>query len=86
MPPSHADVGAKTQVPEPGLQLSTVHGSLSLHATGLDPTHTPLLQVSTVVHESPSVQAPPWLVVVERQPPSTGLQASSVQLLLSLQI
>jgi hypothetical protein len=42
--------------PVAGLQVSSVHGLLSLQPSAGPPTHTPPLQVSAVVHAFPSLQ------------------------------
>ena len=69
------------QVPLPVLQLSSVHGLLSLHTTA-EPVHLPLAQTSPVVQALPSVQAAVLAVIT--QPPVLASQASLVHGLLSL--
>jgi hypothetical protein len=41
---------------------------------GLAPVHTPLWQVSTCVHASPSSQGVPFVLIGLVQSPSSGLQ------------
>jgi hypothetical protein len=64
------------------LHESSVQPLPSLQPSGADPTHTPLEQVSTVVHAFPSSQAAVLFVCTQ---PVAGLHESSVQPLPSLQ-
>jgi hypothetical protein len=81
-PSSHElALGAFTH-PLPELQVSVVQALPSLQLGGAPPTHAPPLQVSAVVHASPSSQ--PNALFVNTQP-EAGLHESEVQTLLSLQ-
>jgi hypothetical protein len=70
--------------PFDGLQLSSVHGLLSLQSVGPPPWHEPPPQASLAVHGLPSLQG--LVLFVKKQAPVDGLQASVVQALLSLQV
>ena len=72
----------KPQAPVAGLQLSLVHGLLSLHTAGAPGSHVPPPQVSPAVQALPSLQT---LTLFAKTQPVTGLQLSVVQTLLSLQ-
>ncbi len=63
-------------------QESTVHALPSSHLLPVPP-HLPLAQTSLVVHALPSLQPKEFAVLTQ---PVSGLQLSSVQLLLSLQL
>jgi hypothetical protein len=71
----------KTQ-PEAGLQLSSVHGLLSLHTTGVPGLQTPPPQVSPAVQALPSLHG--FVLFVKTQP-EAGSHVSVVHTLLSLQ-
>ena len=69
--------------PEVVLQASVVHTSLSLQLSGGPPTQLPPEQASLVVHALPSLHGALLFTCVQ---PLAGLQPSSVQPLLSLQL
>jgi hypothetical protein len=71
--------------PEAGSQASVVHALASLQLSAAPALHTPLWQVSSPLHTSPSVQGVPFRSGVWRQP-RTGWQLSVVQTLASLQL
>ena len=74
----------KTQDPVAGLQESSVQALVSLQTLGLLPTQAPAAQVSTWVQALPSEQVL-VLSLTAAQVPVAGLQASSVQGLVSSQ-
>ena len=82
-PSSQAAVLFTYAHPVAGLQLSLVQTLLSLQVTAATPTHVPPEQVSPVVQAFPSSQT---AVLFACAQPVAGLQLSSVQGLLSLQV
>jgi hypothetical protein len=81
LPSLHAAVlFVKTQ-PVAGLQLSVVHGLLSLHTTAVPGLHRPPPHVSPAVQALPSLHA---AVLFVKTHPVAGLQLSVVHALLSL--
>jgi hypothetical protein len=81
LPSSQAAVLFVKTHPVARVQVSVVHGLLSLHTTPVPP-HTPPLHTSPVVHGLPSSQG--WVLFVWTHP-LPGLQLSVVQTLLSSQ-
>ena len=71
--------GALEQAPVVGLHVPPVwHTSVATHVTGLDPMHTPALQVSVRVQASPSLQAVPSGLAGLEQVPMARSQAPAV--------
>ena len=86
LPSLHAAplAGANKQAPVALLQLSVVHGLLSLQAMVLPGAHRPSAHKSPTVHKLPSSQAGP-LILRLRQVPKAATQESVVHARLSLQ-
>ena len=82
-PSSHGALLLVWAQPVAGLQLSLVQTLLSLQSGGGPPTQVPPLQVSPVVQALPSLHGTLLLLWTH---PVAGLQLSSVQPLLSLQL
>src|SRR6266849_1679369 len=82
-PSLHGAVLLLCTQPVAGLHESSVQTLLSLQLGGDPPTHEPRAQVSLVVQAFPSLHG---LVLLVCTQPVTGLQLSSVQTLLSLQL
>jgi hypothetical protein len=82
LPSSQAAVLLLLTHPVPNTQLSSVHTLPSSQLGGAPPTQAPPLQVSAVVHGSPSSQAAVLFVLTQ---PVAGLQESLVQIFPSLQ-
>jgi hypothetical protein len=76
-------IGVWTQLPVAVLQVSVVQALLSLQMSAAPLMQTPPEQTSPVVQAFPSLQAAALLVNTQ---PVAGLQASSVQTLVSLQL
>ena len=74
------------QAPVVGSQTPAVwHWSVTLHTRGVPAVHTPLRQMSPVVHALPSLQTTPSGPLVFEQVPVVRSQTSSVQGLWSSQ-
>ncbi len=73
-----------TQLPVGASQLSVVQALLSLHVFAVPP-QTPKVQASAVVQARPSLHEVPSAKLLNTHAPVLGLQASLVQVLLSVQ-
>lgn len=79
-------VAAWPHAPEPGLQVSTVHGLLSVQLIAVPPWHLPPLHWSLSVHASPSSQTCPLAPGAWAHWPVPGEHASTVHGFLSSQV